>query len=92
MVSIANTLGVGSGVDTQALIDALVAAERKPREEALKVRSDKVTARVSGMAQVTSALDALVSAMASRTRNGALGPLPASTDSGIVAARRVGLL
>lgn len=87
MVSIANTLGVGSGVDTQALIDALVAADRKPREDALKLRSDKATARVSGMAQVTSALDALVSAMASRTRNGALGPLPASTDSGIVAAR-----
>lgn len=87
MTTIANTLGVGSGVDTQALIDALVAAERKPRDDALTLRSDKVTARISGLAQVTSAVDALVSAMASRTRNGALGPLPASSDNSVLTAR-----
>ena len=87
MTTIANTLGVGSGIDTKELIDALVAAERKPREDALTARSDKVTARISGMSQVTSALDALVAAMASRTRNGALGPLPATSDPSALAAR-----
>ena len=86
MVTIANTLGAGSGVDTKALIDALVAAERKPRDDALTVRGDRVAARISGLAQAGSAVDALVSAMASRTRNGALGPLPATSDSSIITA------
>lgn len=86
MTTIANTLGAGSGVDTKALIDALVAADRKPRDDALTLRSDRVTARISGMAQVSSAVDALVSAMASRTRNGALGPLPATSDTSVLQA------
>jgi len=87
MVSIANSLGIGSGVDTEALIAALVNADRQPRSDALDARERKVTARISGMAQVSSAMDALVSAMASRTRNGALGPLPASSDSSVLTAR-----
>ena len=87
MVSIANTLGVGSGVDTAALIDALVAAERGPRDGALKVRGDRVAARLAGLGQVGSALDALVAALGSRTRGGALGPLPGSSDPSIVGAR-----
>ena len=87
MASIANTLGVGSGVDTTALIDALVAAERAPRDAALKVRGDRAAARLAGLGQIGSALDALVAAMASRTRGGALGPLPGSSDTGIITAR-----
>ena len=87
MPSIANTLGVGSGVDTGALIDALVAAERGAKDTALTARSTRVEARISGTAQVKSALDALSSALATRTRNGALGPLPASSDTAIVTAR-----
>ena len=87
MPSIANTLGVGSGVDTKTLIDALVAAERQPRDDALTARSTRVEARVSGAAQVRGALDALVAALASRTRGGALGPQPATGDASIVVAR-----
>lgn len=87
MASIANTLGVGSGVDTTALIDALVSADRAPRDAALKARADRAAARQAGLGQIGSALDALVAAMASRTRGGALGPLPASSDPGVVTAR-----
>lgn len=86
MVSVLNTLGVGSGVDTTALIDALVAAERGPRETALTARTTRTDARISGLAQVGSGINALVSALASRTRGGALGPLPASSDTAVVAA------
>ncbi|TRW14086.1 flagellar filament capping protein FliD [Glacieibacterium frigidum] len=87
MASIANTLGVGSGVDTTALIDALVSADRAPRDAALKVRGDRAAARQAGLGQIGSALDALVAAMASRTRGGALGPLPGSSDTGVITAR-----
>lgn len=86
MVSVLNTLGVGSGVDTTALIDALVASERTPRETALTARTTRVEARVSGLAQVGSGLSALVNALATRTRSGALGPLPGSSDASVAAA------
>lgn len=86
MVSVLNTLGVGSGVDTTALIDALVKAEHDPREAALTARSAKVEARISGLSQVKSGLSALTTALAARTHGGALGPLPGSSDTSVVAA------
>ena len=87
MTSIANSLGVGSGVDTAVLIDSLVAAERKGADDALRLRGARNEARISGTAQVRSALTALVSALANRTRGGALGPLPVSSDPSVVAVR-----
>lgn len=86
MVSVLTTLGIGSGIDTATLIDSLVKAERDPRDTALAARSTKVDARISGLAQVRSGLNALVAALAARTRGGALGPLPGSSDTSIVAA------
>lgn len=86
MVGVLTTLGVGSGIDTTALIDALVKAERDPRDAALAARSTKVEARVSGLSQVRSGLTALVTALTSRTQGGALGPLPGSSDTSVVAA------
>ena len=84
MSTIANTLGVGSGIDTKVLIDALVAAERAPRDAGLKARSDRVDARISGISQLKSGFDALVTALATRTRGGALGALPASSDTTVL--------
>ncbi len=86
MTTIANSLGVGSGIDTKVLIDALVAAERAPRDAGLKARADRVTARISGIAQLKSGFDALVTALATRTRDGALGALPASSDTTVLGA------
>ena len=86
MPSIATTLGVGSGLDTKAIIDALVSAQQVPRDAGLKARSDKIGAQVSGLAQLRSGLSALTSALANRTRDGALGALPVSSDPSLFAA------
>jgi flagellar hook-associated protein 2 len=86
MVTIANALGVGSGVDTAALIDTLVAAERGTRDSSIKTRSDRVDARISGLAQVKAGLDALILALGNRTKGGGLGPLPGSSDTGVLTA------
>ena len=86
MVSVLNTLGVGSGVDTAAIIDALVRAERGPRDTALTTRSTRNDARISGVAQVNAGLTGLISALSARTAGGALGPLPSSSDATVVAA------
>ncbi len=86
MVSILNSLGVGSGVDTTALIDALVNAENTPRATALTSRSTKVEATVSALSQVRAGLDGMVSGLASRTAGGVLGAQPSSSNTAIVAA------
>lgn len=86
MVNVLNTLGVGSGVDTTAVINALVAAEKAPRETALTTRSTRNDARISGVAQVNAGLSGLIAALAARTAGGALGPLPSSGDTTIIAA------
>ncbi|WP_419815195.1 flagellar filament capping protein FliD [Glacieibacterium sp.] len=86
MVTIANALGVGSGVDTAELIDTLVAAERGTRDMSIKTRSDRVEARISGMAQVKAGLDALILGLGNRTKGGGLGPLPGSSDASILTA------
>lgn len=86
MVSVLNTLGVGSGIDTTAVINALVAAEQDPRQTALTARLTKNDARISGVAQVNAGLSGLIAALAARTVGGALGPLPSSGDTTIVAA------
>jgi flagellar hook-associated protein 2 len=89
MTTIAATLGAGSGIDTKALVDALVSAEQTPRATALKARSDTIDAKISGLAQIKSGLDALVSALATRTAGGALGPLPASGDATLMTASAI---
>lgn len=86
MVSVLTTLGVGSGIDTTAVIDALVKAQNDPRAAALTARSTKNDARISGVAQVNSGLGGLISALSARTAGGALGPLPSSSDPTVVAA------
>jgi len=86
MVSILNSLGVGSGVDTTALIDALVNAENAPRAAALTSRATKVEATVSALSQVRAGLDGMVSGLASRTAGGVLGAQPASSNTAVVAA------
>ncbi len=84
MVSILNTLGVGSGIDTTAIIDAIVAAERTPRDTALAKQSTTVEAQISGLAQVRAGIDGLFTGIAGQTANGALGAQPVSSEPTIV--------
>ena len=59
----------------------------KPKDAAaLTARSTRNDARISGVAQVNAGLNGLIAALSTRTAGGALGPLPASSDSTIVAA------
>jgi flagellar hook-associated protein 2 len=88
MVSIVSTLGVGSGIDTKALIDSLVTADREARAKPLTARSDALTARVSALGQVRSALQGIASSLSARVTGGAIGVVPASSDSAIGVERR----
>ena len=88
MASIVSTLGVGSGIDTKALIDALVGADRDARRLPLTARGEALTARISALGQIRSSLQGIATSLAARVSSGSLGLLPASSDAAIGAARR----
>lgn len=81
MPSVLSTFGVGSGIDTTALIDGLVSADKATRSAALTRRTGDLDARISAMAQVRSALSAVSSSLATRVLQGGLGVQVGSSSS-----------
>jgi len=57
-------LGVGSGLDTKALVSAMVTADVSSRQSSIDRRSTENETNISGMAQVKSALNTLKTAFA----------------------------
>ncbi|MCP4928219.1 MAG: flagellar filament capping protein FliD [Gammaproteobacteria bacterium] len=57
-----NTIGAGSGLDTKAIVTAMVNAEKAAPQASIDRRSEDVTADISGVAKVKSALAALQTA------------------------------
>ncbi len=90
MDNIVSTLGAGSGIDTRALTDSLVNAERAARTTPLTARGASLDARISALGQVRSALQGIASSLDSRVRAGGLGLVPASSNAGSVAIDRLG--
>jgi len=54
-----SSLGIGSGLDLNALVDQLVAAERKPQEQRLNRREVDLQARISAFGSIRGGLSAL---------------------------------
>lgn len=90
MDSIVSTLGVGSGIDTKALIDQLVAAEKTNKTTPLTTKATSLDARISALGQLRSALQGIASSLDTRVKSGSLGLVPASGDSDAVAIARAG--
>jgi len=86
MTGILNTLGVGSGVDTGAVINALVTAQNAPRDAALNARSTRTEASISALGQLRAGVDGLTAGLTARTAGGVLGAQPASSDPTIALA------
>jgi flagellar hook-associated protein 2 len=88
MDSIVSTLGAGSGIDTRTLIDQLVAAEKSTKTTPLNTKAAALDARISALGQVKSALQGIATSLATRVSSGALGLVPASTDSAATIVRQ----
>ncbi len=54
-----SSLGIGSGLDLNALVDQLVAAERKPQEQRLDRREADIQARISAFGSIRGGLSSL---------------------------------
>lgn len=59
------SLGVGSGLPVADLVDQLVAAKKAPQQNQITDQATTATTQLSGLGQVSAALSALQSAMAS---------------------------
>ena len=57
-----NALGAGSGLDTVALVTAMVNADKSSKQSSIDRRSTENDANISGLAQVNSALNTLKTA------------------------------
>ena len=90
MASIVSSLGVGTGIDTRALIDSLVDTDRQARTKPLTRRQEALTAQISALGQVQSALQGIASSLSGRVTSGVLGLQPASSDVAMLAVERRG--
>lgn len=80
--SIAATLGIGSGIDTKALVSQLVSAQFDFKTQQLTAKADKLTAQISGIAQLKSGLISFSNALAALSATGSLATSPTSSDTG----------
>ncbi len=89
MINIANSLGVGSGVDSIALVDQIATAARAPREAALRTREAGNAARLSAIASTRSAIDTFADALGELFASEEFAATPLSTNSAVAGAVRV---
>ena len=61
-VDFLGALGAGSDIDSKSLVEALVSAERAPREASLNAKVDKAELKISAYGQVLSSLSSLSTA------------------------------
>jgi flagellar hook-associated protein 2 len=83
------SFGAGSGLDSKAIVDSLVSAERTNRTRPVTRRVEALTARISALGQLQSALTGIATSLDTRVRSGELGLQLASSD-GAVAVERLG--
>lgn len=84
--SIANSLGIGSGIDTSALIASLTEASRAPKEAALKTKEELNTAQISAIAQASSAISGFSTALTQLINGGTLFTQPTVSDNNVLTA------
>ena len=87
--SILNSLGTGSGIDTDTLITQLVAANKASKETAITARATANTAKISALATVKSGLDSFSSALQTLTAGGELATTPTSSDSAVASVSAI---
>src|SRR3569833_2517071 len=87
--SIASTLGVGSGIDIKSRVDSLTAADRAPKDAAIKQREDANTAKISSLAEIANGIDTFASALTGLIGGGSLFSQPSVSDSSILSATTV---
>jgi flagellar hook-associated protein 2 len=87
--SIGYALGAGSGLDIQALVTQLSDAAKAPKEALITSRETANQAKISGLAQVSSAIDSFASALGGLISGGTLFSQPSVSDPGVFTASAI---
>ncbi|GMM93553.1 flagellar filament capping protein FliD [Qipengyuania sp. MTN3-11] len=83
--SIANSLGIGSGVDMTGLANQLAEAQFASRNQRLTSQSETLERRISIAGSIRSSLSTFAAALGDRLRTGDLAPLPTITNPSVAA-------
>jgi flagellar hook-associated protein 2 len=90
--SIANSLGFGSGIDTQQLVKDLAAASREPKVERVNELYKKNQVKISAVAQAKSDLEGFANSLSQMVSDGTLRSTPTVSDDSVLSATsRAGL-
>ena len=81
--SIVKTLGSGSGLDSAAIVDALVNAQFAAKNAQLSKRSDTLTAQISGVARLKSGITGFDTALRTLVRSGSLTTQATSSNAAV---------
>ena len=84
--SIANSLGFGSGIDTQQLVKDLSAASREPKVERVNTLTKQNNAKISALAQAKSDLEGFADSLAQMVSDGSLRSTPTVSDESVLGA------
>jgi flagellar hook-associated protein 2 len=84
-ISIANSLGFGSGIDTAALVRDLAAASRAPKAQRFDALARANQSKVSALAQARSDLDSFADSLATLASGGTLRSQPITSDANAIA-------
>lgn len=84
--SIGYALGAGSGLDIRALVADLANAAKAPKETLIANREAANQAKISGLAQVSSAIDGFASALSGLIAGGTLFSQPSVSDTNVFTA------
>ena len=84
--SIIKTLGTGSGLDTAAIVAALVDAQFAAKNAELTKRSDQLSAQISGVAKLKSGITGVDSALRTLVKSGSLTTQATSSNAAAATA------
>jgi len=84
--SLLTSLGSGSGIDTGSLVTSLVEAQFAVQTARLTKKSETLTAQISGIATVKSAISGFATALDTLAKSGTLATQPKSSASAVLSA------
>ena len=87
--SIAAALGIGSGLDINALVKQLSDAQRAPKAAMIEKRETLNSTRISTLAEVSGAIDNFATALSSLISGGSLFTQPTVSEPSLVNAKAI---
>lgn len=82
--------GIGSGIDTQAIVKSLVDAQKAPKQAQINTQTLKATTTLSSIGKIQAALDAFRGALTSMTNDNSFGGLALKSSDEKVATITAG--